>query len=207
MTRMPYQDIVTLRKALCVPNAYKNRYKTLEDCGLDGPWVTPLQRTSYNDTGPVLIAQDYLDTERARQNRPAILAPDGDGYCPGTRFKTVLTGALEIAELCLHQVYVTQALHLLPCKWFLARDGTCRQWKGGRHPMSLVLKSFNEVTRHELCDRPVIAMGKVAQAACDKAGVKPDKRTSHPSRRGSSNEWKLEIGNAIREVLGRPRVY
>ena len=199
---MEYGEIVRRRQALDVPEKYRSRYTTLGAVGLDGPWVTPLQKTSRSRCGVVLVAQDYLDTERARRNKPSILR-DG-GYCPGTNFKAVLFGALDLAELQPEDVYVTQALHLLPYTCIKTYAGTWKKQKV-RHNIELVNYSFKRVTMHELVDRTVIAMGKVAAKACRDSGFTVAGHTSHPSRRRVPREVLIrEIGTEIRRVLGMP---
>ena len=199
--RMPYEEIVERRKALRVPRRYAHRYVTLADARLDGPWVTPLQKTSCDPSRLVLVAQDYLDTDRAERNRADIL--EGDGYCPGTRFRHVLSEALAMACLRLEQVYVTQTLHYLPRTWFHTPTGELKKWKGG-HPDRLVRDSFKCVTRHELAGRTFIAMGSIAAKACREGGLRPDGQTDHPSRPGNPEQRIHEIGTEVRRVLGMP---
>ena len=178
-------------------------YATLSEVGLDGPWVTPLQKTSNRACELVLVAQDYLDTARAAEHREQIL--DGDGYCPGTKFRAVLSGALAVAERDLSRVYVTQAVHMIPrTRWTRTKSGKWRK-EEVRHDADLVDWAFREVTQYEVAGRTVVAMGKVAARACRVAGFPPDGVTDHPSHRRKGRPQLIrELGAEFRRVLGLP---
>ena len=53
-------DLIARRRQFVI-HGYEYKYKTLEDVGFYGNWVTPLQITSNSKKGPVLIALHWLD--------------------------------------------------------------------------------------------------------------------------------------------------
>ncbi len=157
-------------------------YATLADVGFDGPWVSPYQKASCAETGPVLIAYNWLDAPSVKIHRETLSKL---GYLPSIQFNRVLDLALRYAGLRRSDLYVTQAFHLLPG----ARSATI--------PPKAVDLSFESVTKHEIVGRKVIALGDVAINACARHGVKCIP-TCHPSARGRSYEDKAkEIASAL----------
>src|SRR4051794_20862690 len=166
MRTTDYEEVVNLRRKLKIPP-----YGTLADLGFDGPWVTPYQTMSRSPDGPVLVALHWLDASSIRANEDVLRR---FGYLPGLRFNDVLELALHARRLGRGDIYMTQAFHLLPEKRW---DPT---------PPALFPHSFNQVPRHEVAGRRVLALGNVAAGACKRHGV-PHVAVCHPSRRGHSN--------------------
>ena len=177
---MRRSGIIALRRQFSIPG-----YKTLADVGLDGAWVTPIQITSKSKTGPVLVGHYWLDAPSVEPNRNVL---EKQGYLPDIPFNQVLTLALGQAGLTRRQVYVTQAFHLLPPEPL------------PRIPSGHIQESFNRITRHEVDGRTVIALGRVAEGACRRAGVKAIECISPSARR--SWEYKVErLAEALRTAL------
>jgi hypothetical protein len=170
---MIYDEIVALRRGLKEVDGYK----TLAQVGFDWPWVTPYQKASCSPDGPVLVAYNWLDVESVDEHRDVL---ELHGYLPCMAFNRVLKLALKKAGMCRGQIYVTQAFHLLPIKG-----------RSTRIPPELVNVSFKTVTRHELVDRRVIALGEAAARACDAHGIKHD-FVPHPSARRLTYERKAQ---------------
>ena len=191
--KLPYMAIVEARRRLTA-GEYKDRYATLGEAKLDGNWVSPPQKTSYSSTGPVLVAHNFLDFERAIEHQPRIL--NAGGYLPDAPFNKILNCALRCADIERTDIYITQVLHFLPRK------------KAPRiAPPSLVLRSFCEVTRHEIFDRRVIALGSLAKDMCrfwvDKySGFNLIKCLTHPSAPGDPCAKAKELANALKEASG-----
>ena len=165
-------------------------YETLADVGFDGDWVTPLQMTSNSETGPVLVALHWLDAASARKPEyQAVLREKG--YLPDIPFNLVLSRALEQAGLTRQDVYLTQAFHLLSptdrSKYIPRRD---------------IDDSFREITRYEVENRSVIALGRAAQGACRRAGVAHIKCV-HPSARRNKREKANELAAALVAALAQ----
>lgn len=166
--KISYEEIVARRKALRIDG-----YKTLSDIGFDGEWVTPYQKTSRSMEGPVLVALHWIGSDSiAKANHAAL---HEYGCLPEICFNKVLSCALEQRRLTRGDVYMTQAFHLIP-------PGMSEQV-----PAKHIRRSFEEVTRHELVGRAVIALGRAAAQACSEAGV-TFVECCHPSRRGHGNE-------------------
>ena len=108
---------------------------------------------------------------------------------PGIPFNNVLDLALSLAGLTRKQIYVTQAFHLLPA----GRSETI--------PQRLVDQSFDAITRHEIADRRVVALGDAAWRACNRFGIDAIP-VCHPSSRnnGSYDDRAKLIAAAIRDA-------
>jgi hypothetical protein len=175
-----YAEIVAARRALHIYG-----YATLADVGCDGEWITPYQILSRASTGPVLVAFNWLDAETARKNAASLLR---DGYMHGMQFNRVMDRALALCRLHRRDIYLTQAFQLLP------------ERRSAPIPARDVYLSFDQITRHELVGRRVIALGSDAQTACKKFGIKLN-ATCHPSARGRSYEAKAtQLASAIVEA-------
>lgn len=164
-------------------------YLTLADVGFDGDWVTPYQITSNSQAGPVLVALHWLDAASARRYRDDLTK----GYLPGMRFNNVIDRALELAGLTRSNVYVTQAFHLLP------------RTRSESIPRRHIDASFTRITRYEVEDRRVIALGTDAAGACARSGV-PHIKCPHPSARGAgmTDAYKADtLAAALRGRGGR----
>jgi hypothetical protein len=176
-----YPDLVELRRSLRIPP-----YKTMADVGFDGPWVTPYQISSRAPDGPAIVALHWLDEPSIDEHRPVLLKL---GYLPHLRFNRVLDIALAKRGLSRSLIYVTQAFHLVPTE------------RSENIPVRLIDRSFEAVTRQELADRKVLALGSAAARACAKHGV-PHTAVCHPSRRGYSDEQNGEAVAAGLAALG-----
>ncbi|OCJ03588.1 hypothetical protein A6U87_16700 [Rhizobium sp. AC44/96] len=175
---MDYQEIGERRRQLRIDG-----FATLADVGFDGDWVSPYQISSRSKTGPVLLALHWLDVSSITQHH-AILTKLG--FLPGILFNKVLGQALVESGLTRSHIYVTQAFHLLPKEQ--RSEGISR---------ANVDISFDQVTRHELSGRRVIALGGVATAACRRHGISHTV-VCHPSARGRTiSDKALEIGTAL----------
>ena len=157
MTREEWQaarrEWVAARKRLEVPAKYADQYVTLCQAGLRGCWVSPPQITSDSHDGPVLVANHFLDAETVRERRDAILRYGG--YLPELDFNRTLDLALWLAGMHRRDIYITQALHLLP-------NGARRK----HPPKGLLRQSFETVTQLELCGRTVVTLGGPAKDMC-----------------------------------------
>jgi hypothetical protein len=174
---MDYASMVERRRALRIAP-----YKTLAEVDFDGDWITPLQITSRAMDGPVLIALHWLEEDAIRKNSQVLKKL---GYLPAIPFNKVLDHALTMAGLSRQQIYLTQAFHLVPRK------------RSEDVPKSLIDLSFDEVTKHELGQRRVIALGGDAAGACKRHGI-DHVATCHPSRRGWSFEQRArDIASAL----------
>lgn len=172
-----YSDIVEKRRSFLLPN-----YSTLSDVGFDGPWVSPYQITSRSADGPCLVAYHWLDVPSINEHREIL---SDLGYLPGIKFNAVLDMALNFATLKRTEIYVTQAFHLLPTK------------RSQRIPSEHLNLSFDAITKFELRNRRVIALGEAASHACRKHGIKAAS-VCHPSSRGRSHADKAkEIASAL----------
>ncbi len=163
-------------------------YTTLAEVGFDGDWVTPYQKSSASETGPVLVALHWLDVPSVEKHRCVL---NEKGYLPGIAFNKVLDLALDKAELTRADIYVTQAFHLLPAQ----RSQPIRP----RH----IYESFDRITRHEVVDRTAIVLGADAARAFRQAGLKPFDYVPHPSARGMTFDCKAaRLAEALKRAMG-----
>jgi hypothetical protein len=147
-------------------------YKSLADIGFDGDFVSPLQISAGSAVGPVLVAYNWFDAPSAIKQLPVLRQ---FGYMPGIPFNRVMDRAFELAGLARNDVYMTQAFHLLP------------SMRSERIPRWAVDISVDQVTRHEVVGRRVIALGVDAAASCKRHGIKCIE-VFHPSARGLAYE-------------------
>ncbi|MER9105744.1 hypothetical protein NKH95_17575 [Mesorhizobium sp. M0848] len=177
---MRYHQIVQKRRELSRPG-----FLTLADVGMDGPWVSPYQIISKSMTGPVLLANNWLDEQSITANLPLLRKR---GYLPGMVFNDVLD---LINGFDRKAVYVTQVFHLVPDMRY-----------GAKVSQAAFDESFDTVTRHELLDRSVVALGKRAANMCRRHGVKCIE-TRHPSHGGITYADRAKlIGSAITQAGG-----
>jgi hypothetical protein len=107
------------------------------------------------------------------------------GYLPNIRFNKVIDAALARQGLSRSDIYVTQTFHLIPRK------------RSERISKAAIRRSFDEVTRFELQERKVIALGDIAAGECARHNIEHI-AVCHPSRRGHTNEKNaIEIAEAI----------
>ena len=162
-------------------------YKTLCDVDFDGDWVTPYQKSSPSETGPVLVALHWLDVPSVEKYRRVL---KDKGYLPGIPFNNVLECALKKARMSRADIYVTQVFHLLPAK------------RSQRILRKHLYESFESITRHEVVGRKAIALGVDAARAFHRAGLVPFTCVPHPSARGMTVESKAAM---LAEALERAK--
>jgi hypothetical protein len=174
VSTLSYSEIVERRRGLSI-----DHYRTLKQVGFDWPWVTPYQKISCSPDGPVLVGLHWLDEDSIEAHRVEL---EECGYLPGMRFNVVLSRALGTRGLSRSAIYVTQAFHLVP------------QRRSQSIPQPLIDRSFDEVTRHEVIGRRVLALGDEAARACKRHGI-PHTAVCHPSRRGTgyTDAYKAEL--------------
>ncbi len=193
--RKSYAEIVKARRDLPLGEEYEGRYETLRKAGLDGFWVSPPQKISRSRSGPVLVAHNFLDFERAKQYKDCIL--DAGGYLPCMPFNGILDCALIMAGMNRSNIYITQALHFLP------KD------KNQNTHKRLLRRSFHKVTQFEIRDRRVIALGREAKEMCLEWHSKHNDFEliyclDHPSARGGDPCAKAEeLAKALKKADGR----
>ena len=181
---MTRQEIIARRRAFRSPG-----FVTLDDVNMVGDWVSPIQKTSGSPTGPVLVGKHWLDADSVEPNRDVL---DELGYLPTIPFNRVIDEALARCALRRSSVYITQAFHLLP-------EGRKRS---RRVPHREMVRCVEEVTRHELEGRAVIALGGEVQAALHDAGCRFIK-CCHPSARLSKEYRVSDLFSALGEALAR----
>jgi len=167
-----YHNAIERRRAFRLPG-----YVTLTEAGCDGPWVSPIQISSGNLTGPMLISKDWFDAPSARAHRLVLLQ---SGYMPDMPFNVVIDRALDLAGLSRADIYITPVFKLLPpvrSHAIAAKDARA---------------SFEAVTRHELLGRRPIAAGGDAIRVLEHFGI-PHIPTIHPSARGMDYETRATL--------------
>lgn len=174
------KELIARRRAFSIPGF---GYKTLAEVGLDGDYVSPIQKISNSQTGPILIGYHWNSAKNVLQKKDLLRE---FGYDPFSRFNKVLDEALECAGIERTNIYVTQAFHLLPA---INKSQSIRT----EH----VIESFQEITKHELDNRPVIALGDKVRDVCIWAGVEHT-HVPHPSRRRMPVEERVA---ALRNAL------
>ncbi len=165
--RAAYAEAVARRRGFRLPG-----YITLAEAGFDGEWVSPIQITSGNLAGPMLITKDWLDAPSATANRAQLRRT---GYMPHIPFNRVLDRALALVGLTRANIYIAPVFALL----------TPRR----SHPIPVRDRraSFEAVVAHELMGRRPVAAGSDAATVLRAAGV-PHVETVHPSARGLTYE-------------------
>ncbi|WHZ36274.1 hypothetical protein [Sagittula sp. MA-2] len=156
-------DPIRRRRAFSLPG-----YKTLAEEGFDGDYVSPIQMTSGNLTGPMLISKDWLDAPSANANR-AILTKQG--YLPGNPYNRVIDKVLALVGLARADIYITPVFALLTAK------------RSSVIPAKDRRASFEAVGQYELLGRRPIALGTDAASVLRWLGI-DHIETIHPSARG-----------------------
>ena len=180
MVELDYQEIVDRRRALKV-----EPYKSLAASDLTGLGLRHTKLLRDHSKGPFLVALHWLD-------EPSILAERATlqslGYLPRIRFNLVIDRALASRGLSRSDIYVTQTFHLIP------------RTRSERISQAAIRRSFNEVTRFELENRAVIALGAMAASECARCKI-DHIAVCHPSRRGHTNETNAtEIADAFAQL-------
>ncbi len=96
------------------PGDHADKFGTLCDADWHRDWISPIQASSHDCTGPVVMGTHWLDIDTARAARSRSLLEWYGGYDPRKRFNRVLDLALWYAGLQRRDIYITQACHLLP---------------------------------------------------------------------------------------------
>ena len=173
-----YAEIVERRRQFTWPG-----YQSYADAGLEGAWITPYHLSSVAFSGPVLLTYNFLDAPTALAKGPHLRA---HGYLAEMPFNRVLDLGLALAGMRRADIYVTHAFHLL------AND------RSERIPNAALDASFDAVARHEMMDRPVIALGDAASRQCARHGI-PHHAMPHLSARGLSFAHRAEkLATALR---------
>jgi len=167
-----YHNAIERRRAFHLPG-----YVTLTEAGCDGPWVSPIQISSGNLTGPMLISKDWFDAPSAQTHRLLLLQ---SGYMPDMPFNVVIDRALDLAGLSRSDIYITPVFKLLPPK----RSHAIRSEDARA--------SFEAVTRYELLGRRPIAAGGDAIRVLQHFGI-PHIPTIHPSARGMDYDTRATL--------------
>ncbi|MEQ5871194.1 hypothetical protein J4E08_14980 [Sagittula sp. NFXS13] len=158
-----YIDAIRRRRALSLPG-----YRTLAEEGFDGDYVSPIQMTSGNLSGPMIISKDWLDAPSANANR-AILTQQG--YLPGNPYNRVIDKVLDLVGLTRADIYITPVFALLTAT------------RSSVIPMKDKRASFEAVGQYELMGRRPIACGTDAASVLRGFGI-DHIETIHPSARG-----------------------
>lgn len=133
----------------------------------------------------MLIGYHWLDAPSFKEKRNQLT---GTGYMPEMLFNKVLDQALTEAGLTRSDIYITQAFHLLPST------------RSHKIPKDHLLRSFLEITRHELVDRQVIALGSSVASLCARCQIHCQK-VAHPSARGRTDSDKAhELAEALKRA-------
>lgn len=143
---------------------------------MDGDWVSPIQITSGNLDGPMLISKDWLDYPSTRANLEQLRQT---GYLPHIPFNKVIDLALAQAGLTRGDIYITPVFQLLTAK------------RSSVIPPDHARASFDAVVRHELRGRRPIALGTDAARVLRHFSI-PHITTLHPSARTGSHADKAD---------------
>ncbi|MEO1798737.1 MAG: hypothetical protein AAFR53_17295, partial [Pseudomonadota bacterium] len=103
---MMSRDAITARRAFRLPG-----YTTLAEAGFDGDYVSPIQLTSGNPEGPMLMSKDWLDAPSARAHHAEL---SRTGYLPNIPFNRVIDKALALVGLRRSDIYIAPVFCLLP---------------------------------------------------------------------------------------------
>lgn len=175
---MSFASAITARRAFFLPG-----YTTLAEAGFDGEYVSPIQLTSGNPDGPMLMSKDWLDAPSARKHHAQL---SRTGYLPNIPFNKVIDRALALLGLTRADIYIAPIFCLLPPQ------------RSHPIPAAHARASFDAVTRHELNGRRPVAAGTDATRTLRHFGV-PHISTCHPSARGLSFDARAEqIAEALR---------
>ena len=162
---------MTTAAAITARRAFRlTGYTTLAEAGFDGDYVSPIQLTSGNPDGPMIMSKDWLDAPSARAHREEL---SRRGYLPHIPFNRVLDKALALVGLTRADVYVAPIFCLLPPR------------RSHPLPTAHARASFEAVTRHELLGRRPIAAGTDSARVLRYFDI-PHIETCHPSARGLS---------------------
>lgn len=178
--RAAYQRAVAARRAFVLPG-----YPTLAQAGFDGDYVSPIQMTSGNLTGPLLISKDWLDAPSARTHREQL---EATGYLPTNPFNQVIDRVLNLLTLSRADIYITPIFHLLTPQ------------RSSSIPPAHARASFNAIGQHELLGRRPVALGADSARVLTHFGI-DHVAAPHPSARiGTYDTRAALIAEAIRSI-------
>ena len=166
-----YAQAVAARRAFRLPG-----YPTLAETGYDGDYVSPIQLTSGNLDGPLLMSKDWLDTPSARKHRAEL---SRTGYLATNPFNQVIDRVMKLVGLPRADIYITPIFHLLTPK----RSSTL--------PVAHARASFDAVGRHELMGRRPVALGTDSARVLRHFDI-PRVAAPHPSARIGSFDHRAE---------------
>ena len=171
-------------RAVAARRAFRQSgYPTLAEAGFDGAYVSPIQMTSGNLTGPLLVSKDWLDAPSAARHRDELRRT---GYLAGIPYNKVIDKVLALLNLTRADFYITPIFHLLTA----TRSSTI--------PISLARACFDAVGRHELLGRRPVALGTDSARVVRNFGI-AHVEAPHPSARIGSYDHRAElIAQAVR---------
>lgn len=167
-----YQRAVAARRAFRLPG-----YPTLAEAGFDGDYVSPIQMTSGNLIGPLLMSKDWLDAPSAQKHRLHLKAT---GYLPDNPFNQVIDRVVHLLKLARSDIYITPIFHLLTPH----RSSTI--------PVTHARASFAAVGRHELMGRRPVALGTDSARVLAHFGI-DHVAAPHPSARIGSYDKRAQL--------------
>ncbi|KUF12665.1 hypothetical protein [Pseudoponticoccus marisrubri] len=172
-----YRDAVARRRAFRLPG-----YPTLAEAGFDGDYVSPIQMSSGNLTGPMLISKDWLDAPSAARHHAQL---SRTGYLPDNPFNRVIDKVLAMLGLARADIYITPVFHLLVSK----RSSTI--------PPAHARACFKAVGQYELLGRRPVALGTDSARVLRAFGI-DHVPAPHPSARiGSFDLRASRIADAV----------
>ncbi|MEL6452546.1 MAG: hypothetical protein AAFQ19_14915 [Pseudomonadota bacterium] len=167
-----YHRAIAARRAFALPG-----YPTLAQAGFDGDYVSRIQLTSGNLTGPLLMSKDWLDAPSAETHKDALRRT---GYLPNIPYNKVIDRVLALLRLTRADIYITPVFHLLTPK----RSSTI--------PPAHARASFDAIGRHELMGRRPVALGTDSARVLQHFGI--DHVTApHPSARIGSYDHRADL--------------
>ncbi|WP_299648721.1 hypothetical protein [uncultured Tateyamaria sp.] len=170
--KQTYQRAIAARRAFALPG-----YPTLAQAGFDGDYVSPIQMTSGNLAGPLLMSKDWLDAPSAKQHKDQLKRT---GYLPNIPYNKVIDRVLQLLNLTRADIYITPIFHLLTPK----RSSTI--------PPAHARACFDAVGRHELLGRRPVALGTDSARVLAFFGI--DHITApHPSARIGSYDHRANL--------------
>ncbi|KNG94393.1 hypothetical protein ATO11_09380 [Pseudaestuariivita atlantica] len=177
----PLARAIAARRAFRLPG-----YTTLAEAGFDGDYVTPIEQSSGNPTGPLLMSKDWFDAPSATAHRATLRIK---GYLPHIPFNRVLDKALALVGLSRADIFVCPVFCLLPPQ------------RSHPIPNRDLRASFDAVTRHVLLGRRPVAAGTDAARTLGHFGI-DHVETCHPSARGLTFDARAQkIATALKQVM------
>lgn len=175
-----YAQAVAARRAFTLPG-----YPTLAQAGFDGDYVCPIQMTSGNLTGPLLISKDWLDAPSVQKHQSEL---QRTGYLATNPYNRVIDKVLALLGLARADIYITPIFHLLTPK------------RSSQIPVAHARASFEAVGQHEIMGRHPVALGQDSARVLRHFNV-PHVTAPHPSARiGTFDDKAHQIAEAIARI-------